>query len=61
LAIQADPCPALPSSPVQLGAALLDWADNEDGVHQRLRASLAELMMHEVALLNGVQSGSKRF
>jgi type VI secretion system protein ImpI len=59
LAIQPEPSAALPSSPVHLAAALLDWANNGDGVHQRLRTSFAELMMHEVALLNGVQSGVK--
>jgi type VI secretion system protein ImpI len=57
LAIQPEPSAALPSSPAQLAATLLDWVGDGDGVHQRLRASFAELMMHEVALLNGVQSG----
>jgi type VI secretion system protein ImpI len=57
LAIQPDPGPTLPSSPAQLAATLLDWVGNSDGVYQRLRASFAELMMHEVAILNGVQSG----
>jgi type VI secretion system protein ImpI len=57
LAIQPEPSAALPSSPAQLAAVLLDWLGSNDSVHQRLRATFAELMMHEVALLNGFQSG----
>jgi type VI secretion system protein ImpI len=59
LAIRPEPSAALPSSPAALAATLLDWVGNGDDVHQRLRASFAELMMHEVALLNGFQSGVK--
>jgi type VI secretion system protein ImpI len=59
MAIQSDPGTALPSSPAQLAAMLLDWLGNSDSVRQRLRASFAELMMHEVALLNGVMTGVK--
>jgi type VI secretion system protein ImpI len=59
LAIQPEQVGALPSSPAHLAAALLDWVGNSDGIHQRLRASFAELMMHEVALLNGFESGVK--
>jgi type VI secretion system protein ImpI len=58
LAIQSEPSAALPSSPAQLAATLLDWVGS-DAVHQRLRIGFAELMMHDVALLNGFQSGVK--
>jgi type VI secretion system protein ImpI len=57
LAIHPESVGALPSSPAQLATSLLDWVGNDDGVHHRLRASFAELMMHEVALLKGFQSG----
>ncbi len=57
--IPSEPASPLPSSPVQLAAALLDWASNNDTLRQRLRGSFAELMMHQVALLNGLMSGVK--
>jgi type VI secretion system protein ImpI len=59
LAIQPEPNAALPSSPAQLATVLLDWVGDSDVVYQRLRAGFAELMMHEVALLNGFESGVK--
>jgi predicted component of type VI protein secretion system len=57
--IQSEQAPALPSSPAELAAKLLDWEGNSHKVRQRLHASFAELMMHEVALLNGLMSGVK--
>ncbi len=58
--LQSDAGTALPSSPAQLASTLLDWAgNNSEKARQRLRASFAELMMHEVALLNGVMTGVK--
>ncbi len=59
VAVQARPCDALPSSPAQLAAGLLDWATESDSLRRRLRASFAELTMHQMALLNGLMSGVK--
>lgn len=59
MAIQAEGAAPARSSPAELAASLLDWVGNSDRARQRLRASFAELMMHEVALLNGVMTGVK--
>jgi hypothetical protein len=59
MAIQSGPGAALPSSPARLAAVLLDWTGSSDSARQRLRASFAELTMHNVALLNGVMTGVK--
>ncbi len=48
-----------PASAVDLARELLDWRKPSDGALQRMRASFADLMMHQVALLNGVMCGVK--
>ncbi len=55
--IQSQRGEPLPSSPVELASRLLDWTGSSDLLRQGLRASFAELVMHEVALLNGLMSG----
>ena len=57
MAIRQATADAIPSSPAELASRLLDWTTNNDDLRARLRASFAELMMHQVALLNGVMSG----
>jgi type VI secretion system protein ImpI len=42
---------------VDLARQLLDWTDRSDAALRRVRAGFADLMMHQVALLNGVMSG----
>jgi type VI secretion system protein ImpI len=59
MAIRAEASAPMPSSPAELATKLLDWRTANDDLRQRLRASFAELMMHQVALLNGVMSGVK--
>jgi type VI secretion system protein ImpI len=49
----------LPTSPATLAEKLLDWQQDAAGIRERLRTSFSELMMHQVALLNGVMSGVK--
>ena len=49
----------MPTSPAQFAEQLLRWDDDTSAVRNRLRMSFAELMMHQVALLNGVMSGVK--
>ena len=48
----------LPSA-AELAASLLDWRRDDARPRANLRASLAELMMHQVALLRGVMRGVK--
>jgi type VI secretion system protein ImpI len=48
----------LPSA-AELAANLLDWRRDDTRPRANLRASLAELMMHQVALLRGVMRGVK--
>ena len=50
---------AMPSSPARFAEQLLRWDEDTTAVRNRLRMSFAELMMHQVALLNGVMSGVK--
>jgi type VI secretion system protein ImpI len=59
MAIRAEARVSLPASPAELATKLLEWRTANDDLRQRLRASFAELMMHQVALLNGVMSGVK--
>ncbi len=59
VAVQSQHGVALPSSPAQLAAGLLDWVGDGENLRERLRASFAELMMHQIALLNGLMSGVK--
>jgi hypothetical protein len=46
-----------PSSPVELARALMDCRQSNEGLREQLRSTFAELMMHQVALLNAVMSG----
>jgi type VI secretion system protein ImpI len=61
MALRSDDAGAspLPASPTEMAARLLDWKDGTDDLVVRLRGSFADLMMHQVALLNGVMSGVK--
>ncbi len=47
------------ASPAGLANELLDWRKDAAAVRARLRTSFSELMMHQIALLNGVMSGVK--
>jgi hypothetical protein len=58
LALRQDAGPAW-RSPEELVRQLLDWAHSSDDALQHVRASFAELMMHQVALLQGVMRGVK--
>jgi type VI secretion system protein ImpI len=46
-------------SAAELAASLLDWQTDNGRIRAELRASFAELMMHQVALLRGVMRGVK--
>jgi type VI secretion system protein ImpI len=50
---------ARPDSAADLAASLLDWTRDDTEARARVKASLAELMMHQVALLRGVMRGVK--
>jgi type VI secretion system protein ImpI len=55
----ADASTNVPGSAAELAALLLDWQTDNRSVRAALRASFAELMMHQVALLRGVMRGVK--
>jgi type VI secretion system protein ImpI len=46
-------------SAAELATSLLDWQTDNRRIRAELRASFAELMMHQVALLRGVMRGVK--
>jgi type VI secretion system protein ImpI len=46
-----------PRSPAEMARQLLEWTAHSDEPLRRMRASFADLMMHQVALLNGVMRG----
>jgi predicted component of type VI protein secretion system len=54
----ANPAP-LPSAPAELARKLVDWRGDTGSFRQQLRSTFAELMMHHVAVLNGVMRGVK--
>jgi type VI secretion system protein ImpI len=47
------------ASAAELASSLLDWQVDNQRARAELRASFAELMMHQVALLRGVMRGVK--
>ena len=51
--------PALERSPAELIRQLLDWRLPGEEALEHVRASFADLMMHQVALLHGVMRGVK--
>jgi type VI secretion system protein ImpI len=54
----ANPTP-LPAAPAELARKLMDWRGDTGSFRQQLRSAFAELMMHQVAVLNGVMRGVK--
>jgi type VI secretion system protein ImpI len=54
-----DSAAAPPPSAAELASSLLDWKRDDALPRANLRSSLAELMMHQVALLRGVMRGVK--
>jgi type VI secretion system protein ImpI len=54
----ANPTP-LPAAPAELARKLMDWNGDTSSLRQQLRSTFAELMMHQVAVLNGVMRGVK--
>jgi type VI secretion system protein ImpI len=58
MALKSDPT-AAGTTPAQLARRLLDWRGGSDDALRRIRESFADLMMHQVALLNGLMRGVK--
>ena len=59
MALRDERAGGLPRSPTELAVALLDNRDPSGAPLRNLRASFADLMMHQVALLHGVMRGVK--
>ncbi len=49
----------LPRKPVEFARALLDWNDTSGAPARALRRSFADLMVHQVGMLNGIMRGVK--
>jgi predicted component of type VI protein secretion system len=49
----------LPRTPVDFARALLDWNDTSGNPVRALRRSFADLMVHQVGMLNGIMRGVK--
>jgi hypothetical protein len=49
--------PGAPLTAADLASRLLDWQTDNQAIRDQLRASFAELTMHQVALLRGVMRG----
>ncbi|WP_394842743.1 FHA domain-containing protein [Pendulispora brunnea] len=49
----------LPETPAEFSRALFDWNDPTDRASRALRRSFADLMVHQVGMLNGVMRGVK--
>ncbi|WP_394822141.1 type VI secretion system-associated FHA domain protein [Pendulispora albinea] len=56
---EGDEAFSLPHTPAEFSRALFDWTDPTDRASRALRRSFADLMVHQVGMLNGVMRGVK--